>query len=416
VRVCHLAKYYPPAAGGMETHMRTLAHAQARLGAQVWVVCVNHQDTAGRDVTWQKLGRTPAMEEFDDPVRVTRLRRLGALARLDICPALPGLVAALRRAAVDVIHLHVPNPLMLLALAAAPVRLPLVVTYHSDVVRQKTLSLALRPFEHVVLRRASQIICTSPLYPAGSVVLRRHTGKLRVVPFGIDLDPYLCPSVNARAHAEQLRAQYGAPLWLTVGRLVYYKGLDTALRALAAVPGRLLVIGEGPLEAPLRRLAADLGIADRVVWRGRVREEELVGAYHAATALWFPSNARSEAFGLVQVEAMASGLPVLNTAIPHSGVPWVSRDGETGLTVPVGDAQALAAAARLLLSDPTLRQRLGANARERAAKEFGHLTMAGQSLDLYRQAITGPEPLPSLGLIGGAIAERPRLVPVVAVS
>src|SRR5439155_27360750 len=115
-------------------------------------------------------------------------------------------------------------------------------------------------------------------------------------------------------------------------------------RALARVPGRLLVIGEGPALAGLRRLAAARGVADRVVWRGHVGEDELVGAYHAATALWFPSNARSEGFGLVQVEAMASGCPVINTAVPASGVAWVCRHEETGLTVPVGDAAALAAA------------------------------------------------------------------------
>src|SRR6202008_3729780 len=133
-----------------------------------------------------------------------------------------------------------------------------------------------------------------------------------------------------------------------VGRLTYYKALHLTIDALASVPGTLLLIGTGPLETELRRRAQDRGVADRIVGRGRVGPEELAAAYHAATSLWFPSNARSEAFGLVQVEAMASGCPVINTAIAGSGGSWVSRDGETGRTVPVGDSKAFAAAANEL--------------------------------------------------------------------
>jgi rhamnosyl/mannosyltransferase len=170
---------------------------------------------------------------------------------------------------------------------------------------------------------------------------------------------------------------------------VYYKGLHHAVRALAAVPGRLLVVGEGPLAGALRGQAAAAGVAGRVVWLGRVDGDDLAGAYRAATALWFPSNTRSEAFGLVQVEAMASGCPVINAAIPVSGVPWVSRHGETGLTVPVDDPDALAAAARRLLQEDGLRERLGRQGRDVAGREFDHRLMAERSLGVYRGALAG---------------------------
>jgi rhamnosyl/mannosyltransferase len=126
-----------------------------------------------------------------------------------------------------------------------------------------------------------------------------------------------------------------------------------------------------------------------VDWLGHVEPDRLVGAYRAATALWFPSNARSEGFGLVQVEAMASGCPVINTSVPHSGVSWVSRDGESGLTIPVGDSEALAAASRRFLDEPELRDQLCSVAVARARCEFDDGVMARRSLELYAQAIDG---------------------------
>jgi rhamnosyl/mannosyltransferase len=255
---------------------------------------------------------------------------------------------------------------------------------------QRLRAVAFRPIEHAVLGGAARILCASPTYPAGSAALRRHAERVTILPFGIDLAPYLSPARAATAEAQRLRAEHGEPLWLSVGRLVYYKGIANAIDALAAVPGKLLVVGTGPLEPELRRRAGARGVADRVVWLGHVSHDVLVGALLAATALWFPSNARSEAFGLVQVEAMASGCPVINAAIPDSGVPWVSRDGESGLTVAVDDPGALAAAARRLLEEPGLRARLAQGGRARAIAEFDQEVMARRTLAVYAEARAAP--------------------------
>jgi rhamnosyl/mannosyltransferase len=386
--VVHLGKFYPPASGGMETHLQTLARAQADLGAAVRVVCVNHADWAGNDVTSGRFRAIATAEMQDGPVRVTRVGRLASIARLDVCPQLPGRLRAAQRPGV-VLHLHTPNPAMVLALVAAGVRVPLVVTHHSDVIRQRALRHVLMPFERLVYRRAARVLATSPAYPAGSRLLAALGDKVETVPLGIDLAPYRDPSPESVDFAQKLRAAHGKPLWLMVGRLIYYKGLDVALRALARVPGKLFVIGTGPLAADGRRVAREQGVEQRVVWHGYAEPAEVVGAYHAATALWFPSTARSEAFGLTQVEAMASGCPVINTAIHGSGVPWVCRHEREGLTVPVGDDAALAAAANRLLSEPGLRDRLGAGGRARATAEFDHNVMARRTLAVYR-AVTRP--------------------------
>lgn len=383
LRVAHLGKYYPPSPGGIEEHTRTLARGQAALGAEVRVVVVNHADAAGRDATFERLTRTRDRDECDGPVRVARVGRLANVAKLDVAP---GLAAALRRVArwrPDVWHLHTPNVTMTLGVLACPAARPLVVTHHSDIIRQRLLKHVVRPLELALYRRAARVLPTSPSYADGSDLLTRFADKVTPLPLGIDLTPFQEPSPAALAAERDLRQRYGSPLWLCVGRLIYYKGLRVAVEAVKAVPGRLLVIGTGPLEAELRAHAAALGVADRVAFHGHATPDQVVGAYRAATALWFPSVARSEGFGLVQVEAMAAGCPVVNTAIPGSGVPWVCRHEHEGLTVPPGDPAALAAAANRLLGDPGLRGALAAGGRRRAAAEFDHRAMAARSLAIY---------------------------------
>lgn len=384
IRIAHLGKYYPPAAGGIETHTQTLARAQVRLGADVRVVVVNHADPTGRDVTFERFIPTPDATDRDGEIVVHRSGRLSNVAKLDVCPNLPRLLTTVRREfRPHVWHLHAPNVTMMLAVLADRRLRPLVVTHHSDIVRQRLLRHVVRPVEDAVYRRAARILPTSQAYTDGSPTLARFREKVEPLPLGLDLTPLLTPSAAALASAERLRREVPGPLWLSVGRLIYYKALGVGLEALANVPGTLLVVGSGPMDEAWRRRADELKLGDRVRWLGRATDDELIGAYHAATALWFPSNARSEGFGLVQVEAMAAGCPVINTDIPASGVSWVCRHEREGLTVPVNDPAAFAAAARRLVEEPNLRERLSAAARRRAG-EFDWLTMGERSLEVYR--------------------------------
>jgi len=391
-RICHLGKFYPPASGGIETHLRALATSQARLGATVRVIVVNHLDRHGRDVTWKTIASTPTDIATIEGVEVVRLGRIASVARLDVCPGIAKALRQAKRDRFDLLHVHNPNPTMLLALTALKPPMPIVLTHHADVVKQKYLRHILGVFENRVCASASLVLSDSPTYIPGSSLLQRHIRKVESLPLGIDLQPYLHPSAEALAEAERLRRDLPGPLWLGVGRLIYYKGFDVALKALRNVPGTLTIVGTGPLEKPLRQQARDLGVEARVIFRGYTRPDELVGAYLASTAFWFPSVARSEGFGLVQVEAMASGCPPINTDIPHSGVSWVSPHERTGLTVPVGDADAFAAAANRLVADLALRERLSDAGRQRAIDEFDRTLMAARSLELYRSHVLAPDP------------------------
>jgi len=370
LRVCHVGKYYPPAPGGIETHTKTLARAQADLGAAVRVVCVNHE-------------RGSTVHEHDGPVAITRVERRASGLKLDYCP---GLVRALKAIDADILHMQAPNPTMILALLAARPKLPLVVTYQSDVIHQKLRALLFRPLERWFYGKVAAIVSTSPPYATGSEFLRAYSDRLRVVPMGVDLAPYLSDThdESARIRAEHGR---GGPLWLAVGRAVYYKGFVNAVCALKHIEGRLILIGDGPEIPALRAEAARLGVLDRIDFAGTLPYLKIIPYYRAADAFWFPSNARSEAFGLVQVEAMAAGCPVINTAIPGSGVPWVCGPEGTGLTVPMNEPEALAGAARRILDEPGLRSRLIEAARHRAEAEFDHRTMAQRTLEVYQSVL-----------------------------
>jgi rhamnosyl/mannosyltransferase len=297
----------------------------------------------------------------------------------------------LSRRRYDVLHLHLPHPAGAASYLAAkkPKSHRLIVTYHSDVVRQKLLMRAYAPLVDRVLERADVVIATSPNLLERSTVLRRFADKCRVVPYGIDLGLFQRTPELALA-AEKLRARHGGRrVILAVGRLIYYKGFEVAIRAMRELPEvDLVIVGDGPLRRELEDLARALGVAGRVNFEGERLNQEIVPYYLASDAYVLPSVAPSEAFGIVQIEAMACGLPVVNTSLP-SGVPFVSRDGETGFTVPPGDASALASAVSRLLGDDALRRRFGDAGRQRARAEFSKEMLAARILDAYNAPALG---------------------------
>jgi rhamnosyl/mannosyltransferase len=186
------------------------------------------------------------------------------------------------------------------------------------------------------------------------------------------------------AQVAAIRARYGPqPLLLFVGRLRYYKGLPYLFEALQRVDARLLVVGSGPLAAEWRALAAQLGLADRVLFLGEVPDAELHALYHAAQVFVLPASHRSEAFGTVQLEAMAAGCPVVSTEL-GTGTSYVNQHGITGFVVPPRDPAALAEAISRLLGNADLRSHMGSAARARVAAVFTAAHMVEQVIALYQ--------------------------------
>jgi len=193
-----------------------------------------------------------------------------------------------------------------------------------------------------------------------------------------------------RSRIDRIIAAVPGPRLLFVGRLVYYKGLDVLLDAMGRCNGSLVIVGEGPLDGALRALVTERRLAGRVLFAGRVSDEDLPAFYQACDVFVLPSIARTEAFGVVQIEAMAAGKPVVSTRLP-TGVPWVNQDGISGLVVTPGDPVALGDALRRLLDDGALRRRLGDGALARARTMFSRERMVAAFKSLIETTVESPE-------------------------
>lgn len=368
VRVLHVGKFYPPYKGGIETHLE--------------VLCGELKDVVDLDVLVSNTSRS----NVDEVVDGVRVARAGTAFNLSTAPISPGMVARIRTARADIVHIHHPNPMALLAYFAAGSPGRLVVSYHSDIVRQRVGGAVLSPFVHLAMRRATAVVAATPNYVSSSPVLSRYRSRCHVIPYGIDVDRYAATDPEA---VNRIRATYGPRIVLSVGRLIYYKGFEYLVPAMSRIDARLLVVGVGPLLPALERLAEEAGVADRVEFLGAVEDDELAAYYQASDVFVLASVARSEAFGIVQLEAMASGVPVVNTRL-DSGVPFVSLDGLTGITVEPGSSDDLASAVTQLLDDADRRARLGAAARVRARAEFSKEVMAERMLELYDRVLASP--------------------------
>jgi rhamnosyl/mannosyltransferase len=365
MRILQVARFYHPYKGGMETVLRSLCEGLRDLGHEVFCLVAN---TSGLTVT-----------EVVGGIHVVRVASFGTLRSVSLCPGFIPAFRTLARA-VDIIHIHQQNPLADVAVIGVQPAVPLVITCHSAIVRQRLARILWKPLLTHVRRRAQRVIVASP--PMVELIAADDVPGLQphVIPFGIDLSAIDPPdTVPCDDGAE--------PFMLSVGRLVSYKGFEYLIAALANVPtARLVLVGDGPLRVWLRQQAVKYNVHTRVEFAGEVSGTQLAELYRRCAVFVLPSVSLAEAFGMVQLEAMAYGKPVVSTALP-TGVPWVNRHGETGLIVPPRSSQALAHALNTLLASPALRHRMGAAGRRRVEKEFTVELMVRRYAGIYAQAI-----------------------------
>jgi len=359
--ILQVGKYYYPEVGGIERVVQTLAEGLVGRGREAEVIAAANSRSSGRG-----------------SINGVIVHRVASHGTVQSIPLAPGVVTTLRRRyeQADVVHYHLPNPLAAVADEVVSPDHPIIVTYHSDIVKQSWALRAYRPLLHRLLRRADAIVTTSPRLRERSNELQRHREKCRVIPLGIDPERF-------RAKTSELPDRANSdPTVLFVGRLTYYKGVEYLIDAAGEIDGEVLIAGDGPRRDSLEQRARATRGAD-IEFLGYVPDEELVDYYQAADVFVLPSVEPSEAFGIVQLEAMATGTPVINTDL-ESGVPWVSQHGETGLTVPPGDPASLASAINKLFSDQALASEYGQAARERVNQKFTVDGVVRAYEELYR--------------------------------
>lgn len=358
-KIVHFGKYYPPDAGGIESVTSSLAQGAVNAGHDVSVVCFK---------------KAPADENsVMHGVRVVRLPIAKLVASQPL--GLGYFWACLKEARrADVVHLHVPNMVGALCALLIGRRPRLLVHWHSDVVNKGLLGRLLQPLEVALLKRADCVVATSPVYADASPHLSRFRDKVSIVPIGVvDVSrpagfqhgsPQLPPELEERLA--------GKKLILAVGRLVPYKGFDVLIAAARHLPddAAVVIVGGGPLQESLRTSIREAGVECRVHLAGRLSDEVLHALFARAALYCLPSVTRAEAFGVVLLEAMAYGLPIVATNIPGSGVPWVNQHGVSGINVPVSDPEALAQACNRILGSEQERTRFSEGARLRFTTEF----------------------------------------------
>lgn len=367
IRVLHVGKFYPPARGGMERVLQVLAESERDVVENHVLVANEHPSTVHETVNGVNV------------TRVSALKRVGAVA---ICPTFP---YWMRRLDGEVMVVHEPNPVAIVAHALVRPKSRLIFWVHAEVVRPAwRYKLFYRPFLRRMLRLADHIVVASPQVAEQASELQPHRDKCVVIPYAMHPDQYT-PTPADVDYIAELRAD-PRPLVLFVGRLVAYKGVDVLLRAMVDVPARLVIVGDGPLRSELETLARSLALDTRTRFVGNAASDELTALYNGCDVFVLPSVTRAEAFGMVQLEAMSCGKPVVSTNLP-SGVPWVNRHGVTGLVVDPGDARQLANAIATLVDDATLRNRLGAQGRARVEQEFSVRRMVEQTTGLYQKVV-----------------------------
>ncbi len=359
----------------METVLENLCEGLLVAGVQVQALV-----SGGENLDRRQTLETPQGKISGVVVRAARLGQFNSQ------PLNPTFISLLRRQletfSPDLVHLHWPNPLALLAWSAvarfSTKKLPpLVFWYHADITRQRRGAWALRPFLQRQLKGCAGLCVSSQSLVDQSSCLQGFREKTRIIPFGIAPDPWI------QVQAERKGA------FLFVGRLVAYKGLKVLLDALQMLPeSHLDIVGDGPLRSELAQEIKKVGLAGRVTLHGFCEQEKLVGLMARARALVLPSLDQSETFGLVQLEAMASGVPVIASNLP-TGVAEVGVDRETCLLVDPGKVESLVDILREVQQDDALVERLGRNSRLRFQEKFSRQTMVGQVLEWYQDVLNG---------------------------
>ncbi len=369
IRVLHVYRtYFPDTQGGLEEVIRQICRNTKKDGVESRVFTLSRNPE-------------PAVLQNDE-AEVYRFRLSMEIASCGISfSALSGFKQLVKWA--DIIHYHFPWPFADILHDLAFVNKPSVVTYHSDIVRQKGLLNLYRPVMHKFLNNMDIIVSTSPNYFATSDVLGRHSDKIEIIPIGLDSNSYPKTDNNL---VNEFKRTVGVGYFLFVGVLRYYKGLHILLDAIKDTQLKVVIVGAGPVEEELKRHSRELKLSN-IKFMGYVSDSEKVALIQLSRAIVFPSYLRSEAFGVTLLEGAMFKKPLISTEI-GTGTSYVNIHEETGLVVPPADPRRLREAMEKLDRDPDLAEKMGIAANKRYMQLFTGKRMGKRYADMYKKMIS----------------------------
>lgn len=367
MKVLQCGQFYPPHMGGIENTTQNIAEWLSEAGIQCDVLCTNEKNES--------------VKEDYPKYTVHRTASLGLVASVALSFSYIKKFKHLQ-SAYDILHIHLPHPLANLAMLYARPQVKVVIHWHSDIIRQKKLLKLYEPLQKWLLKRADAIIATSPKYVEGSPYLLRYQEKVTSIPSVIDPKRLIVDPQKVR----QIRKRFeGRKIIFSLGRLIYYKGFEYLIEAAQYLDDSYVVLigGEGELKQALEKQIKNAHSENKVLLLGRIPPADLGSYYEACDLFCMSSTEKSEAFGLVQVEAMSRGKPIVATKIPGSGVSWVNQHLETGLNVEPADAEAIAGAIQQIVENSELYEKLSSNCFKRFQDYFSKDQFSSRLMQLY---------------------------------
>ena len=367
MKILQLGKFYP-IRGGVEKVMFDLMLGLSIEGVECDMLCAAYQEK----------GFTRVMSNKSKLMVVNTVREVAATM------IAPSMVLKLKQIAknYDIIHVHHPDPMAAFALLCSGYKGKVVLHWHSDILKQKSLLKLYMPIQKWLINRADVIVGTTPVYVKESPYLQEVQHKVTYLPIGV------CHLESPIKQVMDLRRKYlGKHIVFSLGRLVPYKGFAYLIEAAKHLDDNYMVLigGTGPLRDELQAQIETLGLQDRVKLLGYVSDVELPAYFEACDLFCMSSVMKTEAFGIVQIEAMSCGKPVVATKIPESGVSWVNQDGVSGLNAEPCDAEDLAKCIRGILADENDYARFSKGALDRYKTVFTQEQMIHKCLDIYKK-------------------------------
>ncbi|WP_457564751.1 glycosyltransferase [Caminibacter sp.] len=369
--ILQLGKFYPPHYGGIQEVIYNLTEGLNKRGIKCDVLCSNLEKEY--------------KEEIINSYRVFRTKSYGLIASTSISPQMIFKLREIYKN-YDIIHIHHPDPMAAFALLLSVKNKKILLHWHSDIVKQKFLLNFYLPFQKALLKKANKIITTTPKYFKESPYLQEFSDKCDYVPIGIDKNKFKVDEEKVKEIKENFKNK---KIIFSLGRLIYYKGFEYLIESAEYLSDEYVILigGEGPLRDELLKKIEKFGLGSKVKLIGRLENENLGNYYSACDLFVLPSIEKSEAFGIVQIEAMSFGKPVVATKIKGSGVDWVNKDGFSGINVEPKNPKALAKAFVTIMEDKNRYEMFCKNAKKRFLDNFTRDKMVDKIIKIYEEML-----------------------------